>query len=222
MKGRSTDPASEAATFFNVFAEAFDTLYDGKRNIVMRWIDRHFRSDMFARFALTFETLGDIAGRTILDIGCGSGPYVVEALKRGARHVTAVDPASNMLMLTRERISRAGGMDRCRLVAGLFPSVTLQPHDYAIVMGVMDYVADAEAFLAALRPLVVQAAAVSFPSKHWLRTPLRRVRYRLRRCPVYFYDEREIRRLASNAGFQHIDLTKISGAGMDFHACLKR
>ena len=36
---------SNAATFFDSFAEAFDTIYDGKRNSLMQWIDRRFRSD---------------------------------------------------------------------------------------------------------------------------------------------------------------------------------
>jgi hypothetical protein len=49
-----------AATFFNAFAETFDTIYDHKRNLVMRWMDSTFRSDMFIRYALTFEALKEI------------------------------------------------------------------------------------------------------------------------------------------------------------------
>jgi ubiquinone/menaquinone biosynthesis C-methylase UbiE len=209
-----------AAHFFNSFAESFDTLYDGKRNPLMRWFDRRFRSDMFLRFALTFEALGDLAGTTVLDVGCGSGPYVIEALKRGAHLVTAVDPAPNMLALTRARVADAGVNGRCRLVEGVFPVVALEPHDHAIVMGVMDYVADAETFLVTLHRLVRRTATVSFPSRHWFRTPIRKARYRLRQCPVYFYDETDIRELASRAGFSGVEVRKIPGAGMDFHVCL--
>lgn len=212
---------SDAADFFDRFAEAFDTLYDGQRNTAMRWVDRQFRSDMFVRFALTFEVLGDLTGRSLLDVGCGSGPYVVEALKRGASFVTAVDPARSMLALTRERVARAGFSGRCEAISGAFPMASLQPHDHAIVMGVMDYIEDAGGFLAALHPLVQRSAAVSFPSKHWFRTPIRKLRYRVRRCPVYFYDEADIRRLVSQAGFTGVEVTKIPGAGMDFHVCLR-
>jgi SAM-dependent methyltransferase len=95
---------SDAAKFFDSFAEAFDSLYDRKRNFFMRWLDRTFRSDMFMRFALSFESFGDLTGKTVLDIGCGSGPYVVEALNRGAEWVTAVDPAPNMLALVGKRL----------------------------------------------------------------------------------------------------------------------
>jgi len=105
-------------------------------------------------------------------------------------------------------------------VEGLFPGVPLEAHDLVIVMGVMDYVADAAAFLTALRPLVGTTAAISFPSRHWFRTPFRKIRYQLRNCPVYFYDEPQIRELCRGAGFSRIEVLKIPGAGMDYHLCL--
>jgi len=212
---------SGAAKFFDDFAVTFDTIYDEKRSLFMRWIDRRFRSDMFIRFSLSFEALGNLDGKTILDIGCGSGPYIVEALRRGAKHVTAVDPAPNMLSLVHRRLEKSGLADKCSMVEGFFPGVDINAHDHVVIMGVMDYVADAKAFLAALVPLVNLSAVLSFPSKHWFRTPLRKVRYRLRNCPVYFYDESEIRELCSAAGFSTITVEKIPGTGMDYHVCLK-
>jgi hypothetical protein len=85
----------------------------------------------------------------------------------------------------------------------------------------MDYVPDAGSFLRALRPLVRASAAISFPSKHFLRTPLRKFRYYLRKCPLFFYDEPQIRRLCTAAGFVETDVYKIPGAGMDYHVCLR-
>jgi len=211
-----------AATFFNGFAETFDSIYDQKRNRFMRWVDCTFRSDMFIRYALTFEALGQLKGSTVLDIGCGSGPYVIEAFKRGASRVTGLDPAPNMLALVRQRLHQHDiDKNQYALHAGTFPGVVVEPHDFAIVMGVMDYVADPQSFLNALRPLVTRLAVVSFPSEHWFRTPFRKLRYRLRQCPVYFYDDARIRRLCSAAGFTQIRIQKIPGAGMDFHVCLR-
>jgi len=40
--------------FFNFFAETFDTLYEKKRNPLMRLIDNTFRSDIEIRFLKTF------------------------------------------------------------------------------------------------------------------------------------------------------------------------
>jgi 2-polyprenyl-3-methyl-5-hydroxy-6-metoxy-1,4-benzoquinol methylase len=207
--------------FFDSFADTFDTLYDGRRNAVMRWIDRRFRSDMFARYALTFERLGDLTGKRGLDVGCGSGPYVAESLRRGAGHVVALDPAPRMLELTEQRVRALGLSDRLTLVGGSFPeSKPPGPFDFAIVMGVLDYVEDSVSFLGALRSLLAGKAVASFPSQHWFRTPLRRMRYRLRRCPLYIYREDQVRDVCRRAGFHRVEVVKIPGAGMDYHVCL--
>jgi predicted TPR repeat methyltransferase len=135
--------------------------------------------------------------------------------------VTGLDPAPAMLELARARVEGAGYLSKCAFVKGLFPHVDLEPHDHVIVMGVMDYVADPAAFLGALLPLVRESAVLSFSSRHWFRTPIRKVRYTLRRCPVYFYGKEHIHRLCASAGFRDIHIYKIPGAGMDYHVCLK-
>jgi ubiquinone/menaquinone biosynthesis C-methylase UbiE len=220
-KGDKKLPDTQAAKFFDSFANVFDTFYDERRSPFMRWVDQHFRSDMLIRFVRTFEALGNLTGRTVVDIGCGSGPYVVEALNRGAKLVTAVDPAPQMLTLAKKRLDVAGLADRCALVEGSFPSVKLASHDHAIVMGVMDYVPDPVAFLTALKGLVKESAVLSFPSHHWFRGPLRLFRYRMRHCPLYLYNENQVRGLCESAGFRGINIWKIPGAGMDYHVCLK-
>jgi 2-polyprenyl-3-methyl-5-hydroxy-6-metoxy-1,4-benzoquinol methylase len=210
---------NSSGEFFHEFADAFDTIYDGKRGRFMQYVDRKFRSDMLARFAKTFEHLGDLTGRTVLDIGCGSGPYVVGALRRGAKRVTAMDPAPRMLELTASRLTEAKLRDRANLVHGLFPDDAAKISgrtDTAIVMGVMDYVQDARSFLTALRGAVREGAVLSFPSRHWFRTPIRHVRYKWRRCPVYFYDREWIATLMKDAGFTNVEITKLPGAGMDY------
>ena len=63
---------------------------------------------MFVRMELTLDFLGDLSGKSVLDIGCGSGIYMEMALKRGASHVTGIDPAEGMLRLARERVTRLG------------------------------------------------------------------------------------------------------------------
>jgi len=218
---REASEAEKAGVFFHQFADRFDTFYEGKRSRWMQLIDRTFRRDMYIRFQRTFDQFGKLEGKTVLDIGCGSGIYVMEALTRGASHVVAVDPAPRMLELLRDRLQRAGLQERCTLIEGTFPQVSAEPSNHVIVMGVMDYVEDAGSFLGSLRPLVLGSAAVSFPSKHWFRTPVRKLRYKLRNCPVYFYDQPQIEQLGRQAGFGSACVHKIRGAGMDYHVSLK-
>ncbi len=141
----TTESKPPPETFFHGFADTFDTFYDGKRSPVMQWIDRRFRSDMFIRYELTFSRLGDLSGRRGIDIGCGSGPYVAEALPARAPPTSwpsiqprgcSISPGSGS---KNWRLS-----DRLTTVEGYFPQAAPPgPFDFAIVMGVMDYVARA-------------------------------------------------------------------------------
>jgi 2-polyprenyl-3-methyl-5-hydroxy-6-metoxy-1,4-benzoquinol methylase len=207
----------KVGAYFDKAAVTFDTFYDHKRSLFMQWVDKKFRSDVFKRYNLTFETIEPLKDRTVLDIGCGSGPYVVEAARRGAKRVVGLDMAPGMLGLARQRTAAAGVGDKCEFVLGTFPQDAPQEiFDYAIVMGVMDYIADPSSFLSSVVQQVQRCAMVSFPSKHWFRTPLRKVRYWLKRCPVYFYEPQQIEDLSKKAGFTGVKIIKIPGAGMDY------
>src|SRR6476469_3903288 len=45
---------------------------------------------------------GSLRGRSVLDAGCGSGRYLLHALRRGARRVLGVDLSGEMLARARE------------------------------------------------------------------------------------------------------------------------
>lgn len=49
------------------------------------------------------ELAGDVAGRRILDVGCGSGPILADLRDRGAT-VTGVDASAGMLEQARARL----------------------------------------------------------------------------------------------------------------------
>jgi 2-polyprenyl-3-methyl-5-hydroxy-6-metoxy-1,4-benzoquinol methylase len=211
----------KVGTYFDKAATTFDTFYDHKRSKFMQWIDRQYRSDVFKRYYLTFETIKPLKDKTVLDIGCGSGPYVVEAAVQGCRRAVGLDMAQTMLDLGRQRANVHGVNDKCEFILGTFPQKSPQEtFDYAIVMGVMDYIADPSAFLLALAQRVRLCAVLSFPSKHWFRTPLRKIRYWLKRCPVYFYEPLQIEKLSKAAGFSNTKIDKMPGAGMDYFVTL--
>src|SRR6266566_5027779 len=109
---------NSSGVFFNSFADRFDGFYDGKRSRFTKWADRRFRSDVFIRFAMAFEFLGDLEGKRVLDIGCGSGPYLAVALRRGALQVTGIDPAPRMLRLAMQRVQQLGASERASFLQG--------------------------------------------------------------------------------------------------------
>ena len=56
-----------------------------------------------------------LAGRTLIDYGCGSGILGIAALKLGAAHVVAVDLDPQALVATRENAARNGVADRLEI-----------------------------------------------------------------------------------------------------------
>ncbi len=211
----------KVSEYFHKASITFDTFYDHQRCALMQLIDRRFRSDIFERYRLTFEAIEPLKDKVVLDVGCGSGPYAVEAARRGSRRVVGIDMAQGMIDLARRRAAASKVADRCEFLLGTFPEdAPDEAADYAIVMGVMDYIKDPSTFLATLAQGIRLRAVLSFPSKHWFRTALRKVRYWFKRCPVYFYEPQQIEELSKAAGFASIKIEKIPGAGMDYFVIL--
>jgi magnesium-protoporphyrin O-methyltransferase len=203
-------------TYFHKASTTWDTFYDEKRGGFMRWVDRKYRSDVFNRYALTFGELGDCIGKSLLDIGCGSGPYSIEAARKGCSRVVGQDMAVGMIDLAKVRAKDFEVSDVCEFIVGAFPKDSPQEmFDHAIAMGVFDYVPDPVAFAKGMRERVTVTAMASVPTPHWFRTPLRRIRYKIKRCPIYFYTPDEIEAIFREGGFTDIKIVKMPGAGMD-------
>jgi len=49
------------------------------------------------------EALGDVSGSTVLDVGCGSGLYAVELVRRGAK-VIGIDGSARLIEHARQRL----------------------------------------------------------------------------------------------------------------------
>ena len=217
---RSPVQAENVRRFFSGFSEQWDTIYGGKRTRVLRGLDAMFRRDIYDRYDLTFKTLGPLLkDKTVLDIGCGSGVYGIEAARWSPRKIVGLDIAEPMIARARREAERQGCAERCQFVCSPFPPVRPvaeleEPFDFAIVMGVMDYVAEPVPFLTALRRQIRHAAVISVPFKDSFRWPLRRIRYRLLgRCEVFHHSEAEARDYLAQAGFGRIHLTHLDYTG---------
>lgn len=73
--------------------QAYDAI--AKRYRESKWLlFRHF----IERYTL-FEVLGDLRGRTMLDLACGDGVYTRQFKRAGAVEVTGVDLSQAMIAL---------------------------------------------------------------------------------------------------------------------------
>src|SRR4051812_7146725 len=77
-------------------AKNFDAIYRLEKSPVSRLFNKVFRKAVFQRYDVTFEKSGDLRGKSVLDIGCGSGIYAVDFARRGAKRVLGVDFSGNM------------------------------------------------------------------------------------------------------------------------------
>jgi cyclopropane fatty-acyl-phospholipid synthase-like methyltransferase len=197
--------------FFTVESERFDSIYGGGRTWVERAIDRCFHRVIRLRFERTLEILAPIAGKRLLDVGCGPGRYAIEFARRGAREVWGVDFAPAMLDLARTAAAETGVGDRTRFVGGDFLAAEVAgSFDAAVAIGYCEYLIDPVAHLARMKALVAGDLVVSFPKRYTLRTLPRALRYRLRGCYLRFFTAGEIRRLASAAGLRVITVHSVS------------
>jgi ubiquinone/menaquinone biosynthesis C-methylase UbiE len=91
---------------------------------------------------------GDVAGRRILDAGCGSGPLFAALRDRGAT-VTGIDSSAKMLQLARQRLGAGAALHLADLGSPLpFPNGAF---DDVIASLVLHYLKDWTAPLAELR-----------------------------------------------------------------------
>lgn len=187
---------SDVLAHFNATAGRFDAIYAAPGVL-----DRIFRRDMYERFERTLEACHPVEGKTVLDIGCGSGLYVAALAQRGAREVVGVDGAENMLRLAAERAARSGAGDRCRFVCGDFPSLRFDSSfDHVLAVGLFDYIRDPLPLLIRSRELTLATFIATFPRLLTWRAPVRKARLALSGCPVFFYTRRRILDLLERAG----------------------
>lgn len=101
------------------------------------------------------EVLGDLPGKQLADVGCGTGTLAARAGVRGAR-VTGVDPDAEMLVLAR---AAAPGAALC---TGAVPGLPFEPGTFDAVVAnfVVNHVGDPRAAVVDLRRVCVPDGVV--------------------------------------------------------------
>ncbi|HEY69875.1 MAG TPA: methyltransferase domain-containing protein [Anaerolineae bacterium] len=199
----------QVGDFFHSYAVDFDSIYGGRRNPVSRLIDRLFRKSMRLRFQRTLSDLSDPILQSILDVGCGSGRYAVELLKMD-KEVTGIDLAPGMLAIAERACKGLFPADRYRFILGSYPDTVLgRRFDAALLIGFFDYVQDADAVIQGLKRDVERLFVASFPKASGVLALQRKIRYRLRNCPLYFYTEADIHELMDRTGVVNYRITDL-------------
>ena len=199
------DNIAQVARFWNSTAGEFDSIYTGAgKSSLERRLDRFFRRDIYERFDWVVERAGDVRGKTICDLGCGSGRFVTHLASRGAGHVTGVDIAPEMLKIAHDVARREGLEGCCNFVLSDILNWRADAiFDITLAIGLWDYIQDPLPRLRSIRSITRGTFLSAWPRFWTWRMPVRKVRLQyLRGCPVYFFRKPQIYRLLDQAGFE--------------------
>jgi ubiquinone/menaquinone biosynthesis C-methylase UbiE len=199
-------------------AANFAGIYNEESSVASRLFNRVFRKAIFVRYEVAMAESGDVRGKSILDIGCGSGVYSIEFAKRGARRVVGLDFSAPMLAIARDAVTQGGVGNVVDFVQGEFLAQPLdEDFDVSIAMGVFDYLEQAQPFLTKMSKVTRGVIVASFPRFSLLRGTARRLRYRLTgRGDVFYYTASDVDRLAERAGIKRHHLVHVESSGGGF------
>jgi SAM-dependent methyltransferase len=100
------------------------------------------------------DVLGDVAGLTVLEMGCGDGEFGIDLLRRGITEYVGIDGSERMVEAARRRLDGTGSTLERRDIGSYEPPS--ERFDLVVSLRVLHYVADLPAVLRraahALRP----------------------------------------------------------------------
>jgi len=206
--------------YFNSSARAFDSLYDLENmNFVWRYINSRFRHDIHDRLLLTMKHIEEYNLKTILDVGCGSGRYEVAISKLDIKKIVALDGSLNMIKVAKEKMGKIRLSDN-KIISldcvNFMDFQTKEKFDLVVSMGVFDYISDPLPYLIKMKDLALHSIIASFPSFSFYRSPFRKFRYLIKKCPVYSYTSRDIDYFSRQLQSNRIKIIKLKGSSGDF------
>jgi len=177
-------------------------------------VNRVLRKGLYDRVLLTLREMEGSSNFTVLDVGCGSGRNSALFVEAGASRVVGIDVSDPMIELAQAYVEREGVAEHCRFLSDDFHTHSFSERfDYVVALGVFDYMAEPVRTLRRMAAVAGGCVIASFPGVSLVRMPLRRVRYALRNCPLYFYSRESLARVAEEAGLRKYRVVPYSSSG---------
>jgi ubiquinone/menaquinone biosynthesis C-methylase UbiE len=191
---------------FHADARRFDAIYEERKGPVTRLIDNWWRGVVRKRLEVNLEKLEPIKGKSILDVGCGSGRFCIAYAQRGAARVVGIDFAVAMIDIAKQIAQEAGVVDTCEFIAGAFPNALGdETFDASTANGFFDYIEQPVPIIARMRELTRQTMIMSFPKAIEWRVPVRRMRFWLKGTPLFLYRESQVKQILAAAGVNNYE-----------------
>ncbi len=197
---------------FHADAERFDAIYRKEKSAFAGFVDNYWRAVVQQRLEVNVAKLQPLAGKSVMDVGCGSGRFCFEYAKHGATRVLGVDFASGMIDIANELARDFGVQEQCEFRVGTFPQIINDsdlPFDASTANGFFDYVAEPIPIIAKMREMTRGLMIMSFPKAIEFRIPLRRVRFWLKGTPLFLYRKAQLKEILAKAGVTDYDLVDL-------------
>ncbi|HXW35951.1 MAG TPA: class I SAM-dependent methyltransferase [Acidimicrobiales bacterium] len=195
---------SDFGGYFHRRAKRFSSFY--RSEPVSRLLGR---GPIFDRLRIALDQVEQLGAKSVLDVGCGSGPLFAPLAQKGV-HVTGLDPAPAMVQLARSEAARFPGLVEVS-ERGWEDIDEQDTYDAAVALGVFDYV-DRPSDLLERMGRAADHVIGSFPAPG-LRLELRKIRYGARGVGVHPYPASGFEGLARDAKLRLGALLPLGAAG---------
>ena len=198
-------------TFFDDYASGFYSIYkEEQKNPIIRFFDRTVRYSMFHRFKKVSEIIYKSESKEILDVGCGPGWHDILLARSNNINITGIDIAPKMIEISESESKKRNLDTQLKFITADILNYNFDDKfDTLFALGVVEYFDDPVDLLKKMKKLARKKILFSVPvMNHWL-TPQRKIRYILRKCPLWFYDRSKIDYLLQRAMINDYYIHKI-------------
>lgn len=204
-KNYTLTETKDVETFFHGYAADFDSIYGHtkKRSLWDKFLDKYFRRSMRLRYDLVLKYSANPEIKTILDIGCGGGVYC-DALLNMNKNVTGLDIADGMLKLAIQKTKPFIDKGQASYIhSGYLEHSFDQRFDAGVLVGFFDYIKNPLDVFKKLEHDISKEIYMSFPKAGGFLGWQRKVRYKMRNCPLYYYTRKDITALLTKMNWQN-------------------
>jgi 2-polyprenyl-3-methyl-5-hydroxy-6-metoxy-1,4-benzoquinol methylase len=206
--------SDQITKYFSKNAGLWRDIYD-RKNLPFFLLNLLLRKGIFDRWNLVFESCPSVAGKTVLDVGCGSGLFSLHFAALGAKRAVGLDIAPGMIDMAKAQAKQRGLDSKCEfMVADFMKWDSPELFDVVYAIGVLEYIPDPAPFLRKMAQKSRSLVLASFPAHDRLREPLRKIRYKIKKFPVYFHSEKDLLDLAAKAGIKKTQIIPYASSGL--------
>ena len=190
----------------------FDSFYEEKKGIFSNIIDRIFRRSMRLRFEKVIKEVAPYEDTNVFDVGCGTGRYSIVLALKGIKKALGIDFAQNMIDEA-DHLTRQLKVEHvCQFVKADFMQMKVDgTFDHVFAMGVFDYIADPVPFVKKMLRCAQRKVMISLPVSGGIIQRLRKFKFeKIKKCPIFFYSEEDIKKIAGQAGANQFTIKKMA------------